>query len=132
MALYMLDTDTQAKIEKIQDKLQGHAGAIENPLDLQRADATFQSMREKVTGKIGDDFELVLVEAVGEARLLRLVRVGEPSALGQRLVEDLLQAGRRVGDDLLGVPEALEVAQSRDGRVHLLGGVAPFGHRTRL
>ena len=41
-----------------------------------------------------------------------LVRAAEPAALGQRAVEDALQPGCGVGDDLLGVGEALGVAEA--------------------
>ena len=60
---------------------------------------------------------------------LRLVGAAEPAALGQRLVEHVLQPRRRVGDDLLGVGEALGVGQRRDRGVDLLGAVSPVGHR---
>ena len=61
-----------------------------------------------------------------------LVRVAEPAARVERLVEDPLQPGGRVGDDLLRVAEALRVGgQRRDGGVDLLGGVASRRARRR-
>ncbi len=53
-----------------------------------------------------------------------LVGAAEPAALGQRAVEDALQPRRGVGDDLLGVGEALGVPERLDGRVDLRSGVA--------
>src|SRR4051794_9393722 len=55
---------------------------------------------------------------------LRLVGRGEPAALGEGDVQHALEAGSRVRDDLLGVREALRVAERVDGGVDLLGGVA--------
>ena len=65
----------------------------------------------------------------GHAGDLRLVGLAEPAARRERLVEDALQTGRGVGDDLLSVDEPLGVArQRRDGGVDLLGGEAAGGH----
>ncbi len=59
---------------------------------------------------------------------LALVGLAEPAALGQRLGQHALEAGRGVRDDLLRVAEALGLAQSLHGRVDLLGGVPAPGH----
>src|SRR4051794_35488058 len=60
---------------------------------------------------------------------LLLVRLAEPAARGERLVEDALQARRGMRHDLLRVGEPLGVVgQRRDGGVDLLGGEAARGH----
>jgi hypothetical protein len=60
------------------------------------------------------------------------VRLAEPPALGERLGQQALEAGRGVRDDLLRVAEALGVAEGLHGRVDLLGGVPAPGHRATL
>src|SRR4051812_35858837 len=65
------------------------------------------------------------VVLAGRAGALLLVRLAEPAARLQRLVEDPLEPGRGVGHDLLRVGEPLGVVgQRRDGGVDLLGGEA--------
>ena len=65
-----------------------------------------------------------------DRRHVAVVLLAEPAAALERLVEDALEAGRRVGDDLLGVREALGVAERLDRSVDLVGGVgrAVVGH----
>ena len=89
-----------------------------------------------------------MLRRVSSAISMRSATRARPSALGgaapvicascaspnqppaeQRLVEDALQPGGGVGDDLLRVDESLGVAgQRRDGGVDLLGGEAAGGH----
>ena len=65
----------------------------------------------------------------GHPRHLAGLRLAEPAAGVQRLVEDALEPGRRVGDDLLGMGEPVGVGrQCRHGGVDLLGGEATVGH----
>jgi len=70
------------------------------------------------------------VRVIGGGRLRDRLLVGgpEPAALVERRIEDPLQPGSRVGDELLRVAEALRVVgQRRDGGVDLLRGVALVG-----
>ena len=70
---------------------------------------------------------LLAVGDGGHAGQLGTMSVAEPAALGQRLGEHALQPGRRVRDDLLGVGEALGVAERLDRGVDLGGGVDASG-----
>ena len=66
-------------------------------------------------------------------RDLTLVRVLEPAALLQGLVDDALQRRGGVRDHLLRMAQAVGVGQRLDGGVDLLGGVLPpLGHGARL
>jgi len=57
------------------------------------------------------------------------VRLAEPTARVQRLVEDALETRGGVRDDLLGMGEAVGIGrQRRHGGVDLLGGEATVGH----
>src|SRR3954447_16376773 len=51
---------------------------------------------------------------------LRLVRLAEPAALGERGGEDLLQLRRRLGNDALGLGEPLRIEQPLQGGLQLL------------
>ena len=74
-------------------------------------------------GDEGADRALALARLLdrGDPADLRQVRAVEPAALGQRVLQDALQARGGVRDDLLRVGEALGRAQRHDGGVHLVG-----------
>ena len=55
----------------------------------------------------------------------RLVRILEPAALLERLVDDALQAGAACVTTSCAWREAVGIAQRLDGGVDLLGGVRP-------
>src|SRR4051794_31798120 len=72
---------------------------------------------------------LVVVGLAGDPGELALVGLAEEAALVERLVEDALQRGRGVGDDLLRVLEAAWLAEPGHRGVDLVGGVgAVVGH----
>ena len=56
---FILDDAARQKIDDIKARIDRQVEQIENPLNLQRANNTFQSMKAKITGSLGDDFNVV-------------------------------------------------------------------------
>src|SRR3954451_20748258 len=109
----------------------GSISLVEFSGQLQADGDAHEHPQARLLGQQRPDGELALARVVGAGHLgdLPFMGLAEPSAGVQRLVEDALEPRGGVGDDLLGVGEAVGIARQRlDGGVDLLGGETAFRH----